>query len=55
MHFIPDIYLFTDLVTGGKSGNSSGFGMVLTAEMNTGTFLSAELCSNPAGGGARSA
>ena len=68
LQFIPDIYIYTDhmtgkqiwtilmflsvtLISGGKSGNSPGFGLVLTAETNTGTFLSAEVCSNPAGGG----
>jgi len=51
LQFIPDIYIYTDHMTGGKSGNSPGFGLVLTAETNTGTFLSAEVCSNPAGGG----
>jgi len=51
LQFIPDIYIYTDHMTGGKSGNSPGFGLVLTAETNTGATLSAEICSNPAGGG----
>jgi len=33
----------------GKSGKSPGFGLTLTAETNTGVFLSAEVCSNPSG------
>merc|ERR1712013_557863 len=33
------------------SGKSPGFGLTLTAETTTGVFLSAEICSNPAGGG----
>jgi len=49
LQFIPDIYIYTDHMTGGKSGHSPGFGLVLTAETNTGVFLSAEVCSNPAG------
>eukprot|EP00092_Neocalanus_flemingeri_P013688 GFUD01014761.1.p1 GENE.GFUD01014761.1~~GFUD01014761.1.p1 ORF type:complete len:379 (-),score=116.70 GFUD01014761.1:75-1211(-) len=51
LQFIPDIYIYTDHMTGKSSGNSPGFGLILTAETNTGTFLSAEVCSNPAGGG----
>jgi len=51
LQFIPDIYIYTDHMTGGKSGNSPGFGLVLTAETNTGVFLSAEVSSNPAGSG----
>jgi len=51
LQFIPDIYIYTDHMTGGASGKSPGFGLVLTAETNTGAFLSAEVCSNPAGGG----
>jgi len=49
LQFIPDIYIYTDHMTGGKSGHSPGFGLVLTAETNTGVFISAEVCSNPAG------
>jgi len=51
LQFIPDIYIYTDHMTGGKSGHSPGFGLVLTAETNTGATLSAEVCSNPAGSG----
>jgi len=49
LQFLPDIYIHTDHMTGSKSGNSPGFGLVLTAETTTGSFLSAEVCSNPAG------
>ena len=33
--------------TGSASGKSPGFGMSLTAETTTGTFLSADVCSQP--------
>ena len=49
--FIPDIYIYTDHMTGAKSGNSPGFGLFLTAETNTGVFLSGEICSNAGGDG----
>jgi len=51
LKFIPDVYIHTDHQTGAKSGKSPGFGLTLTAETNTGVFLSAEVCSNPAGSG----
>jgi len=51
LKFLPDVYIYTDHFTGAKSGNSPGFGLTLTAETNTGCFLTAEVCSNPAGGG----
>jgi len=51
LQFLPDIYIYTDHMTGAKSGKSPGFGLTLTAETTTGVFLSAEICSNPAGGG----
>ena len=35
------------LKTGAASGKSPGFGMTLTAETTTGTFLSADVCSQP--------
>ena len=49
LKFIPDVYIYSDHSTGAKSGKSPGFGLVLTAETNSGTFLSAEVISNPAG------
>jgi len=49
LKFLPDIYIYTDHFTGAKSGKSPGFGLVLTAETNSGVMLSAEICSNPAG------
>jgi len=49
LKFIPDVYIYTDHFTGTKSGRSPGFGLILTAETNTGVTMSAEVCSNPAG------
>ncbi|XP_060702267.1 RNA 3'-terminal phosphate cyclase-like protein [Hemiscyllium ocellatum] len=49
--FLPDIYIFTDHVKGAHSGKSPGFGLSLVAETTNGTFLSAELVSNPQGQG----
>jgi len=54
LKFIPDVYIYTDHFTGPKSGKSPGFGLTLTAETTTGVFLSAEVCSNPAGSGSPS-
>ncbi|XP_054514628.1 RNA 3'-terminal phosphate cyclase-like protein isoform X3 [Pan troglodytes] len=50
--FIPDIYIYTDHMKGVNSGKSPGFGLSLVAETTSGTFLSAELASNPQGQGA---
>nr|KAF6315295.1 RNA terminal phosphate cyclase like 1 [Myotis myotis] len=49
--FIPDIYIYTDHMKGINSGKSPGFGLSLVAETTNGTFLSAELTSNPQGQG----
>ncbi|KAG7477066.1 hypothetical protein MATL_G00089360 [Megalops atlanticus] len=49
--FIPDIYIYTDHMKGANSGKSPGFGLTLVAETTSGTFLSAELVSNPQGQG----
>ncbi|MBN3306707.1 RCL1 protein, partial [Amia calva] len=49
--FIPDIYIYTDHMKGVHSGKSPGFGLSLVAETINGTFLSAELASNPQGQG----
>ncbi|KAL4617368.1 RNA 3'-terminal phosphate cyclase-like protein [Arapaima gigas] len=49
--FIPDIYIYTDHMKGGNAGMSPGFGLILVAETTNGTFLSAELASNPQGQG----
>ncbi|XP_038660348.1 RNA 3'-terminal phosphate cyclase-like protein isoform X1 [Scyliorhinus canicula] len=49
--FIPDIYIYTDHMKGANSGKSPGFGLSLVAETINGTFLSAELASNPQGQG----
>ncbi|KAL1766365.1 RNA 3' [Sigmodon hispidus] len=50
--FIPDIYIYTDHMKGANSSKSPGFGLSLVAETTNGTFLSAELSSNPQGQGA---
>lgn len=47
LNFLPDVYIYSDHSTGQKSGKSPGFGLVLTAETTTGTFLSAEVTSRP--------
>nr|XP_033781473.1 RNA 3'-terminal phosphate cyclase-like protein isoform X1 [Geotrypetes seraphini] len=49
--FIPDIYIYTDHLKGDNSGKSPGFGLSLVAETTEGSFLSAELASNPQGQG----
>uniref|UniRef100_A0ACB8ES52 rRNA-processing endoribonuclease n=1 Tax=Sphaerodactylus townsendi TaxID=933632 RepID=A0ACB8ES52_9SAUR len=49
--FLPDIYIYTDHMKGTSSGKSPGFGLSLVAETTNGTFLSAELASNPQGEG----
>ncbi|XP_069776639.1 RNA 3'-terminal phosphate cyclase-like protein [Narcine bancroftii] len=49
--FLPDIYIYTDHMKGANSGKSPGFGLSLVAETTNGTFLSAELVSNPSGQG----
>ncbi|MBN3325253.1 RCL1 protein, partial [Atractosteus spatula] len=49
--FIPDIYIYTDHMKGASSGKSPGFGLSLVAETTNGTFLSAEMASNPQGQG----
>ncbi|XP_043370678.1 RNA 3'-terminal phosphate cyclase-like protein isoform X3 [Dermochelys coriacea] len=49
--FIPDIYIYTDHMKGTSSGKSPGFGLSLVAETTNGTFLGAELASNPQGQG----
>uniref|UniRef100_A0A4W3IZU3 RNA terminal phosphate cyclase-like 1 n=1 Tax=Callorhinchus milii TaxID=7868 RepID=A0A4W3IZU3_CALMI len=48
---IPDIYICTDHLKGTNSGKSPGFGLTLVAETTNGTFLSAEVASNPRGQG----
>jgi len=50
LQFLPDVYITTDHSTGGRSGSSPGFGLTLTAETTTDCHLTAEVCSNPAGG-----
>ena len=45
LQFLPDIYIYTDHVTGANSGKSPGFGLSLTAETTTGATLTAEYCN----------
>lgn len=47
--FIPDIYIYTDHYKGIHSGKSPGYGLTLVAETLNGTFLAAEVTSNPKG------
>ncbi|KAJ8306596.1 hypothetical protein KUTeg_017141 [Tegillarca granosa] len=47
--FLPDIYIYTDHYKGSQSGRSPGFGLTLVAETTNGTFLGAEMASNPKG------
>ena len=51
LHYLPDVYIHTDHVTGANSGKSPGFGLTLTAETNTGSVLSAEVCTGPTSDG----
>ena len=57
LQFLPDIYIYTDHVTGANSGKSLGFGLTLTAETTTGATLTAEYynghVSHAEGGGSR--
>ena len=53
LQFLPDIYIYTDHVTGANSGKSPGFGLSLTAETTTGATLTAEYCNGHVGGGSR--
>lgn len=50
LKFIPDVYIYADHSTGKRSGKSPGFGLALSAETISGTVLSAEATSKPAGG-----
>ena len=43
-HFLPDVWVYTDLHKGKTSGLSPGFGIALCAETTSGAFLSSELC-----------
>nr|CAG4640852.1 EOG090X05X4 [Eulimnadia texana] len=51
LNFLSDVYILTDHRKGPASGLSPGFGIVLIAETTNGTFLTAEVNSNPAGSG----
>jgi len=43
-HYLPDVWVYTDVHKGKTSGASPGFACALVAETTTGTLLSAELC-----------
>ena len=47
-HFLPDVWVYTDVFKGKASGNSPGFGVALVSESTTGALLAAEVA-----GGAR--
>jgi RNA 3'-terminal phosphate cyclase-like protein len=42
-HFLPDVWVYTDLYKGKTSGASAGFALTLVAESTTGALLSAEV------------
>ena len=41
-HFLPDVWVYTDVFKGKTSGNSPGFALTLVAETTSGALLSAE-------------
>lgn len=41
-HFIPDVYIYSDVYRGAESGNSPGFGLSLVAETTTGALFSSD-------------
>lgn len=43
-HFLPDVWIYTDVHKGKTSGASPGFGVALIAETTSGSLLSSELC-----------
>lgn len=42
-HFLPDVWVYTDIHKGKTSGLSPGFGLTLVAETTSGSILSAEV------------
>mmetsp|Transcript_37436 Transcript_37436/g.48434 ORF Transcript_37436/g.48434 Transcript_37436/m.48434 type:complete len:383 (+) Transcript_37436:16-1164(+) len=42
-NLLPDVYVFSDVYSGKTSGKSPGFGVLLTAESNTGSMICAEV------------
>jgi len=46
---LPDVYVFTDVYSGKTSGNSPGFGILLTTESTTGSQVSGEACAEGPG------
>jgi RNA 3'-terminal phosphate cyclase-like protein len=43
-HYLPDVWVYTDVHKGKTSGASPGFAVALVAETTAGALLSAELC-----------
>lgn len=43
-HYLPDVWVYTDVHKGKTSGASPGFAVALVAETTSGALLSAELC-----------
>ena len=43
-HYLPDVWVYTDVHKGKTSGASPGFALALVAESTSGALLSAELC-----------
>ena len=42
-HFLPDVWIYTDVVKGAGSGSSPGFAVTLVAESTSGSLLSCEV------------
>ena len=43
-HYLPDVWVYTDVHKGATSGASPGFGVALVAETTSGALLSSEMC-----------
>jgi len=43
-HYLPDVWVYTDVHKGKSSGASAGFGIALVAETTSGMLLCSELC-----------
>ncbi len=46
-HFLPDVWVYTDVHKGRTSGGSPGFGLALVGETTSGALLSAEMAGSP--------
>jgi len=49
LNFLPDVYIHTEHLPGGRSGLSPGFGLTLWAETTNGVFYTGECLSTPTG------